>query len=244
MSTVEVAGRQEPKKSPQDASKTLTDAERAVMQKQLSNPLDFPPEFRTWLEGFIETALPTSASFQALAAAYAWPVGDFRIVPEDLSANTGAYVWTDSDTGLQGLYCNGAAVSQTTYADLYARWGASKYAADSGGNFTLPDTRGRSLFFTGTHADQDIGDSDGITLASRTPNHTHTGPSHTHSGSSLTATPSYTSYDPRSGTVTSDKVVKDDLSISIGGSTGSGGTGNTGSSTVPYFHIGSLVVRI
>lgn len=39
------------------------------------------------------------------------------------------------------LLCYGQAVSQTTYADLYALLGTT-YGSDAGGNFTLPDTRG------------------------------------------------------------------------------------------------------
>ena len=41
------------------------------------------------------------------------------------------------------LLCNGAAVSQTTYASLYAVVGANAFGSDGGGNFYLPDLRGR-----------------------------------------------------------------------------------------------------
>lgn len=41
------------------------------------------------------------------------------------------------------LLCYGQAVSQTTYARLYAVLGANAYGTDGGGNFSLPDLRGR-----------------------------------------------------------------------------------------------------
>jgi microcystin-dependent protein len=41
------------------------------------------------------------------------------------------------------LLCAGQAVSQSTYADLYAVVGANAFGTDSGGNFYLPDLRGR-----------------------------------------------------------------------------------------------------
>jgi microcystin-dependent protein len=41
------------------------------------------------------------------------------------------------------LLCAGQAVSQSTYADLYAVVGANAFGTDGGGNFYLPDLRGR-----------------------------------------------------------------------------------------------------
>jgi len=73
------------------------------------------------------------------------------------------------------LLCDGSAVSQSTYADLYAVLGANAYGTDAGGNFYLPDLRGRVVVGLGTHADVDARtDSDGIaTLANRSPKHSH-----------------------------------------------------------------------
>lgn len=246
---------QEPKKSPQDASKALTDAERADLTKKLSNPLDFPPEFRTWLEGFIETALPTSKSFQALAANYAFPVGFQRWIPEDLSAHTGEYVWTDSNTGIQFLYANGAAVSQTTYADLYAAWGASKWKADSGGNFYLPDTLGRSIWTCGTNAATDLGDNDGVIESSRQPKHTHSlsgstgsgGVTHTHDdntagGSQAQAYSSGTVITAGNSGLTQTGAPTAYLHTHTL-SSGSAGSGMSGSDAVAHIVLGSIVFR-
>lgn len=243
MSTTEVAGKQEPKKSPQDASQILNDTERATMQRYLANPLDFPPEFRSWLEGFMETAIPSSASFTALATSLAFPVGRFSIAPEDLTANTSEYVWTDSITGLQFLYCNGAAVSQTTYASLYAAWGASKWLADSGSNFYLPDCRGRSLWFCGTNGACDLGDNDGVTEANRQPKHTHTDsltlPNHIHGPSGIVQ-PGGGGDIPAGSGYGQGNTGNPTTNPSIDGSVGSG---MSGSDAVAHYFIGSLVVR-
>lgn len=50
------------------------------------------------------------------------------------------------------LLCDGREVSQTTYADLYAKIGAT-YGTASAGNFKLPDYRGRSPIGIGTSTD-------------------------------------------------------------------------------------------
>ena len=242
MSTVELAAKQDPKKSPQNANQILTDADRALQTKLFANPLDFPPEFRTWLEGFLETAIPTSLAVSTTIAELAFPVGYFRIIPEDLSANSSAYVWTDSDTGLEFLYCNGAAVSQTTYAALYAKWGASKYAADSGGNFTLPDSRGRSLWFCGTNAACDLGDNDGVTESSRQVKHTHSD-SISASGTFVTSV----STTPIAAGVTGGSqsgVASVSAPTGSVGNSGSVGSGMSGSDAIAHYFIGSLVVRI
>jgi microcystin-dependent protein len=110
------------------------------------------------------------------------PVGFSAVIQKDLTAETAEYVYTDVDGG-RWLYCNGVAVSQTTYADLYAFYGADAFGTDSGGNFFLPDARGRSLFLTGTHTNTELGDSDGVAVASRQAKHAHT------NGATITGAP-------------------------------------------------------
>lgn len=84
------------------------------------------------------------------------------------------------------LLCNGDAVSQTTYAALFAVVGTTYDVTSPGaGNFRVPDLRGRMAVGLGTNTDVDaLGDSDGeATVASRRPKHRHTvtDPGHTHS---------------------------------------------------------------
>jgi len=64
-------------------------------------------------------------------------------------------------------------VSQATYAALFAVIGVT-YGNPGGGNFSLPDLRGRIPVGLGTHASVDVlGDSDAATLADRSPSHHH-----------------------------------------------------------------------
>lgn len=73
----------------------------------------------------------------------------------DLEANTAVlppgfileYAGTSAPTGF--LICDGSAVSQVTYADLFAVIGIA-YGNPGGGNFNLPDSRGRSHLGKGT----------------------------------------------------------------------------------------------
>lgn len=84
--------------------------------------------------------------------------------------------------------CDGSAKSTTTYADLYAVLGANAYGTDAGGNFVLPDLRGRVPFgLNSANSSVDARtDNDGLAEANRRPQHSHTASSnttgaHTHS---------------------------------------------------------------
>jgi RHS repeat-associated protein len=89
---------------------------------------------------------------------------------------TGALVaFAGEDTPAGYLEAEGDAVSRTSYTDLYAATGTSYGSGDGTSSFNLPDTRGRALIGLGTHSDADaLGENDGLTLANRTPAHTHT----------------------------------------------------------------------
>lgn len=85
------------------------------------------------------------------------------------------------------LACDGSAVSQTTYATLYAAIGATWNTGGEGaGNFRLPDLRGMFLRGTGTNATGSssgaAGPSVGAYAADTYLNHSHaiTDPGHTH----------------------------------------------------------------
>jgi microcystin-dependent protein len=156
-----------------------------LFQSIAANPTDVVVgQFRGYMEDFVRVMLDEKKNWQP-------PVGSPLILMKDYTAQTGEYVYTDAQ-GVQWLYCNGAAVSQTTYPDLYAFYGANAFAADSGGNFTLPDCRGRSLFFCGTHTNADLGDSDGVSESSRQAKHAHT--------NGVTATPSLSADGASAGT--------------------------------------------
>lgn len=227
---------------------------------------EFTPQQITWLERYMRLQVGRQvqqATSQIVAVAQ--PVGFWQIVPDDLTAHTGEYVYTHPVTGLTFLYCNGASVSQTTYATLYALWGTNKYGADSGGNFVLPDARGRSLWLAGTNAATDVGDNDGVTESSRQPAHTHTSTSLTVTGTPSITDPQHrhayqagtnagTSYGPNAEGITNDYYAAGSLgtalastgitaglgSLDVGGTAGSG---MNGSDQVAHLVLGSLVVR-
>ena len=73
------------------------------------------------------------------------------------------------------LLCNGAAVSRTTYAALFAILGTAFGAGDGSTTFNLPDMRGRVLVGKGTNTSVDVmGENEGVAEPSRRPHHGHT----------------------------------------------------------------------
>jgi microcystin-dependent protein len=238
----------------------LSERDRALAQRLANNPLDmFQGQSLSWLEDFIRLTVGNSSTATGLA------VGFQAVVQQDLTAETGEYVYTDSN-GTQWLYCNGAAVSQTTYSDLYAFYGANAFGTDSGGNFFLPDCRGRSMFMCGTHTDADLGDNDGVAVANRTAKHTHT------NGTTITGAPGVgtlaLSPNPHSHSLTNpanaaiaaagaDRTISDLTSTTTGttslsitgapsaGTLAVGGTIGTGTpvDTPAHLFVGSLLVR-
>jgi microcystin-dependent protein len=94
-----------------------------------------------------------------------------------------AFAGTTAPSGW--LKCEGQAVSQTTYASLYAAIGTNWNTGGEGaGNFRLPDLRGMFVRGTGTNATGSssgaVGPSVGTYAADTYLNHTHTDSGHTH----------------------------------------------------------------
>jgi microcystin-dependent protein len=88
------------------------------------------------------------------------------------------------------LLCNGAAISRSTYAILYALIGTTYGTGDGSTTFNVPDMRGRMPIGVGTGAGltaRTLGQTSGvesITIASSNlPIHTHTLSAHTHTTS-------------------------------------------------------------
>jgi microcystin-dependent protein len=103
------------------------------------------------------------------------------------------------------LLCNGAAVSRTTYAELFGVCAELWGAGDSTTTFNLPDMRGKFPFGTATAGTgSTLGGSFG------TIDHVHTGPSHTHTTTGATAS---------------------DGAVAVTGSVAAGGTGAVTGST-------------
>jgi microcystin-dependent protein len=85
------------------------------------------------------------------------------------------------------LFCQGQAVSRTTYADLFAAIGTTWGAGDGSTTFNVPDLRGRAPIGVGTGSGlstrllASTGGSEVHTLSqSEMPSHTHPGFNHDH----------------------------------------------------------------
>lgn len=123
-----------PRRSPQGQQPTLTDQERALLQRLLGYPLDIPGEFVTWMEDRMRLLI-TASNVRGLAQRVA-TVGEYKVIAKDLSASSGLTSY--DDTQGRWLYANGATFSSTDYPDL----------ADFLGGTTLPNLDGQLLWST------------------------------------------------------------------------------------------------
>lgn len=102
--------------------------------------------------------------------------------PPSNSAPTGSVIMFGGASAPTGwLLCNGAAVSRTTYADLFAVLGTTWGSGDGSTTFNVPDLRGRSPLGAGSGSSltprtfADKGGAETHTLATgEIPAHTHT----------------------------------------------------------------------
>lgn len=94
------------------------------------------------------------------------------------------------------LKCNGAAVSRTTYANLFAIIGTTYGAGDGSTTFNLPDLRGETIRGWDDARGVDSGRVIGSWQDGQNKSHTHTGTtssdSHTHTWSGTTSSDSHT----------------------------------------------------
>jgi microcystin-dependent protein len=146
----------------------LSDYERALIQRLLSDPFVFPIQFKTWLISFLESGdvtLPKS-SVQGLTAALGTGggAGILGVLPAGLILPYGGAAAPQG-----ALLCNGAQYSTTGYKRLFDAIG---YAyGGSGALFAVPDLRKRLP--VGQGAGQAVGVSDGRAEASRSIKHHH-----------------------------------------------------------------------
>ncbi len=109
--------------------------------------------------------------------------GDGVFVAGDF-IETGDLVWSGRTSKTGFLIGDGAAVSRSTYADLFAIFGTTYGAGDGSTTFNMPDVQGRGIVGKGTHASVNaLGANEGIvTVANRTSKHNSTpvDPGHTH----------------------------------------------------------------
>ena len=91
------------------------------------------------------------------------------------------------------LFCDGSAVSRSTYATLYAVIGDTFGAGDGSSTFNLPDLSGRvPLGVSQSHALGTTGGSETVTLTeSELPAHVHEVPQHGHADTIGATTPEF-----------------------------------------------------
>lgn len=100
------------------------------------------------------------------------------------------YMFPSAPVGF--LICDGAILSRAGYAELFAMANSAGLVGtvfgtgDGTTTFSLPDMRGRTIVGVGTHSDVSaLGTSDNLSVASRTPKHTHNVPAHYHDRGTL-----------------------------------------------------------
>lgn len=91
------------------------------------------------------------------------------------------------------LFCDGSAVSRTTYATLFGVIGTTFGAGDGSSTFNVPDLSGRvPLGVSSTHLLGSTGGSETVTLTeSELPAHVHEVPQHGHANTIAATTPAF-----------------------------------------------------
>lgn len=91
------------------------------------------------------------------------------------------------------LPCDGAAVSRTDYATLFAAIGTTYGDGDGSTTFNVPDISGRVVIgVSGTHALGSTGGSETVTLeTANLPSHLHSVPKHGHANTVKATTPQF-----------------------------------------------------
>lgn len=212
-----------------DPKTSLTDKERATLTKILANPLDFPAEFPGWLDDFVRLRMTVSniAGFSTLMTG---ETGELLVVLADYTAQTSAY--TIEFKNQTWMYLNGATFDASVYASLNTYLGTN----------VLPDTRGRSLWLTGTHTALDLFDNDGVTEASRQPKHTHS------DDIAISGDPFVTAVNVTNDTQFVEGATNFVKSLTVDTAsatvTGSVGSGMAGSDAVAHIAIGSAFVHV
>jgi len=141
----------------------LNDRERKMVARLLSDPTYFPIEFRNWIKTYLEGSGIQFPSSAILAPPSSQKTG---LPPGAILPFGGGTIPPDCKI------CDGAAVSRTTYAKLFAAIGTAWGVGDGTATFNLPDLRDRALY--GAGAVVGFAATDGRALGSRG------GPSHSH----------------------------------------------------------------
>ena len=129
------------------------------------------------LNDILEVVAFTTFNVANVATNAQGALADTAVQPADLSPGTatGIVSYFAASTAPTGyLKANGAAISRTTYADLFAIVGTTYGVGDGTTTFTLPDLRGEFLRGADDGRGVDTGRSFGSAQADELKAHTHT----------------------------------------------------------------------
>jgi microcystin-dependent protein len=151
------------------SEKPLTDEERALLQRQLSDPFSIPQQFKTWLVAYLEGSdmLLSRSSVQGLSQLLGAGGGEgvFGLLPAGI-----IFPFGGSSPPVGAVLCDGTSYAIAgKYDRLFAAIGYLYGGA--GPNFNVPDLRRRVPF--GAGAGRGLGGSDGKAEASRDIRHHH-----------------------------------------------------------------------
>jgi len=124
---------------PEQQDAPLTEAERKLLVRLLSDPTYFPVEFRTWIRTYLEGSdirLPSSAIVGGNAPKVNLPAG--VILP-----------FAGSTIPSNCLHCNGAAILRADYELLFQAIGTTWGVGNGTSTFNVPDLRDRALYGAG-----------------------------------------------------------------------------------------------
>ena len=159
-------------------------------------------------------------------------VGFFSLSASVPVATVTDYAGAVAPTGW--LLCEGQAIDRIIYADLFAAIGIVYGAGNGTTTFNIPDARGRfSLSKAASGTGSTLGSTGGAI------DHKHTGPAHTHSYSgSVDANYGATEVLAGGGPPTT---YAGNHAHTYSGTTGSGGTGDTGTNNPPYIVFNKII---
>jgi len=152
----------------------LTDQERQMVARLLSDPFAFPQTFKTWLVSFLESSdltLPIS-SIQGLGSTLGiGGSGNTSFIQGLLPAGT-IIGWSSGRTPAGCLRCDGTAYSRSAYSRLFTEIGTSWGAGDGVTTFNVPDLRRRFPLGVGSSGFP-LGTTEGRAEGNRSPKHFH-----------------------------------------------------------------------
>lgn len=150
----------------------LTDEERKLVSRLLSDPFTFPQVYKTWLVAFLEGSdmtLPLSSVLgltNLLGSAGGGSPGIFKLLPAGM-----IFAWGGTAVPNGTYECDGQALNRVSYDRLFkvigTRWGAG----DGSTTFNVPDLRGRAPY--GRSSQMGLGATDGLPEGSRHASHHH-----------------------------------------------------------------------